>query len=145
MSRSGYVEEQEQWEMIRWRGAVASAKRGKRGQAFLRDLLRALDALPEARLIQDDLIRDGEVCAIGALGVQRGIDMTAMDPSDYEKVAETFGIAEALAREIEFENDERPIGAENDEQRFVRMRRWVIGNIASQPESEPQVTISTNV
>jgi len=34
MSRSGYVDngDIEQWDLIRWRGAVASAIRGKRGE-----------------------------------------------------------------------------------------------------------------
>ena len=31
MSRSGYEDGLEMWDLIRWRGAVASAIRGKRG------------------------------------------------------------------------------------------------------------------
>jgi hypothetical protein len=46
MSRSGYSDDHSEWDLIRWRGAVASAIRGKRGQAFLRELLVALDAMP---------------------------------------------------------------------------------------------------
>lgn len=45
MSRSGYSEELDQWDLIRWRGQVASAIRGKRGQAFLRAMLAALSLL----------------------------------------------------------------------------------------------------
>lgn len=58
MSRSGYSEDWdgENWTFIRWRGAVKSALRGKRGQAFLREALAALDAMPEKRLITHDLI-----------------------------------------------------------------------------------------
>ena len=55
MSRSGYHDGIDQWDLIRWRGAVASAIRGKRGQAFLREMLDALDALPEPKLIAHDL------------------------------------------------------------------------------------------
>lgn len=33
MSRSGYSEDLDMWDLIRWRGAVKSALRGKRGQA----------------------------------------------------------------------------------------------------------------
>lgn len=52
MSRSGYADWcDDNWAMIRWRGAVASAVRGKRGQAFLRELATTLDAMPEKRLI----------------------------------------------------------------------------------------------
>ena len=71
MSRSGYSDECDGWDLIRWRGAVASAIRGQRGQAFLREMLSALDAMPEKRLISEELERDGEVCAMGAVG-QRG-------------------------------------------------------------------------
>ena len=39
MSRSGYCDELEQSELAMWRGQVASAIRGKRGQAFLVELL----------------------------------------------------------------------------------------------------------
>lgn len=91
-----------------WRGMVASATRGKRGQQFFRDLLAALDAMPEKRLIAD-LLEDGptgEVCAIGALGKARGIDMTGMDPECPEQVAPAFNIAECLAQEVVYMNDE---------------------------------------
>lgn len=56
MSRSGYTEDCDGWDLIRWRGAVASAIRGKRGQAFLREALAALDAMPEKQLISHDLV-----------------------------------------------------------------------------------------
>ena len=55
MSRSGYVDEIENWALIRWRGQVASAIRGRRGQRLLRDLLVALDAMPEKELIVHEL------------------------------------------------------------------------------------------
>ncbi len=43
MSRSGYCDDgpsdqEEQWAMIRYAGQLASAKRGKRGQQFFREL-----------------------------------------------------------------------------------------------------------
>jgi len=61
MSRSGYTEDNDdQWALIRWRGAVKSAMRGKRGQAFLRELLAALDAMSVKRLIANDLVFDGD-------------------------------------------------------------------------------------
>lgn len=44
MSRSGYNDDCDGWALIRWRGAVNSAINGKRGQAFLRELVAALDA-----------------------------------------------------------------------------------------------------
>jgi len=49
MARHGLVSSSDDydsnnWDYICWRGAVASALRGKRGQSFLRDLLAAVDA-----------------------------------------------------------------------------------------------------
>lgn len=74
---------------------------------MLRELAAALDALPEKRLAPDSLVNgDGEYCALGALGRARGIDMEPIDPDDRQAVAEAFGIAEALAAEIMYLNDE---------------------------------------
>lgn len=129
MSRSGYNEDIDNWQLIRWRGMVASATRGKRGQKFYRDLLDALDALPEKQLIAEELEKDGQVCAIGSLGLIRGIDMSELDPEEPETVAAAFDIATCLAQEVVYENDE---GADREtpEQRFVRMRTWVEKQIA---------------
>lgn len=132
MSRSGYVDEMaDQWALIMWRGAVASAIRGRRGQKFLRELLAAFDALSEKRLIEGDLVREGDVCAIGAVGKLRGVPLESMDPDDCGAIAKAFGISEAMVREILFQNDDGV--RETPEQRFVRMRRWVISQIAPTP------------
>ena len=107
MSRAGYTDEGDQWGLICWRGAVKSAMCGKRGQAFLVELRDALDALPDKRLIEHDLQRpDGSCCALGAVGKARGIDMTNIDPESWGRISKEFDIAEAMVREIEYENDE---------------------------------------
>lgn len=110
MNRSGYTDDfcDDNWALIRWRGAVASAIRGKRGQAFLRELLAALDAMPEKRLGANALREDatGDYCALGALGAARGMDIESITPDDRSDVADAFGVAEALAAEIMYENDE---------------------------------------
>lgn len=55
MSRSGYSDDCDNtWQWIQWRGRVASAMRGKRGQAFLQEMLEAMAALPMRRLIAED-------------------------------------------------------------------------------------------
>lgn len=64
----------------------------------------------------------GEVCALGCLGKHRQIDMKDLDPYCYETLSGTFGVAEALIREVEYENDERYA---TDEQRYERMLKWV--------------------
>lgn len=126
MSRSGYSDDlDDNWQLIRWRGMVASAIRGKRGQRFLADLLAALDAMPEKRLIRDELEAHGEVCAIGALGMVKGVDMSAIDPEDPPQVAAAFDIAECLAQEVVYENDEGLWYDETPEKRWIRMRAWV--------------------
>lgn len=127
MSRHNYSDDLDHWDQVRWRGAVASATRGHRGQQLFRELLVALDALAEKRLIPEDLQRDGEVCALGAVGRARGIDLAPLDPEDPEAVAQAFDIAPCLAREITFMNDD--FYGETPERRWARMRAWVADQI----------------
>lgn len=125
MGRSGYSDDcDDQWASIRWRGAVNSAIKGKRGQAFLRELIAALDALPEKKLVASQLEADGQFCALGAVGKRRGMDLQNMDPEDMPSVADSFGIADAMAREIVFTNDEACYYNETPEGRWRRMRAW---------------------
>lgn len=127
MSRSGYSEDCDDTLMYgRWRGQVLSATRGIRGQAFFTDLLAALEEMPEKRLITDELQQeDGEVCALGALGVKRGIDLQDIDPEDSDCVAERFNIASQLAAEVVYENDEGGRRGETPEERWTRVHAWV--------------------
>ena len=113
MSRSGYSYEcDDQWAHIRWRGAVASALRGKRGQAFLREILAALDAMPEKRLIGSRFEADGDCCTLGAVCRARGVDASGLTPDDdyqsnvSDEIARVLGIPRSLAAEIMWENDE---------------------------------------
>lgn len=135
MSRSGYSEDyDDNWSLIKWRGVVASATRGKRGQAFFKDLLAALDAMPSKHLIANDLIREDStgfenVCAIGALGKARGVDMTPLDPEDPDTVAGVFDIATPLAKEVVWMNDEAGSYRETPEARWARIRAWVASQI----------------
>lgn len=141
MSRSGYVDDLDPLDLGRWRGRVASATRGKRGQDFFRALVAALDAMPEKRLIANELELDGEVCAIGALGRARGIDMSQLDPEESEDVADTFNIAECLAKEVVYMNDEYfdwkyVAGTRTEytpEERWQKMRDWVVKQITITP------------
>lgn len=130
MSRSGYTYSGDDWEIIKWRGMVASSIRGKRGQKLLRDLLAALDLMPEKLLIAEELEdEDGNHCALGVLGKSRGYDLTSIDPEDYSEVATTFDIAECLAQEIVYMNDEYGPHSETPEHRWTRMRSWVADKI----------------
>lgn len=138
MSRSGYSEDCDGWALIRWRGAVRAAIRGKRGQHALREILAALDAMPKKALAAESLITaSGEYCTLGALGVMRGLALDKLDPEDAKGVAAAFGIAPALVKEIVFENDEcGPAGycgrgVELPEGRWHRMRGWVTSHLIS--------------
>jgi len=130
MSRAGYCDDYDgdNWSHICWRGQVMSTIRGKNGQAFLRELLSALDAMPDKRLIAEDLQSpDGEVCALDSVGRARGIDLAALDPEDYNTLATTFGITHQLVREIENANDYQNYGS--PEARWQAMRDWVVQNL----------------
>lgn len=132
MSRSGYdmdCDPDYDWQWILPLGARARALNGKRGQAFLRELVAALDAMPEKCLIRDDLIQEGgSVCAIGSVGVQRGIDMSGLNSYDPYSVAAAFGISKTLVSEIEYEND-NALGDVTPEYRWRHVRDWAVGNI----------------
>ena len=130
MSRSGYADDIDQWDLIRWRGQVASAIRGKRGQAFLLEMWRAMQALPEHKLLSDELESeyDGAVCAIGSVGKARGVDMSKIDPEDYEAIAAAFGIPHQLAQEIMYLNDEA-LWRSTPEERFAKMKNWIESNL----------------
>lgn len=138
MSRSGYSDDYDgtEWDMIRWRGAVASAIRGARGQALLRELRDALDAMPEKRLIAEELQdQTGAVCTIGALGVARGVDLSKLHVEDYDSIAAEFGVARALIQETEYMNDEGGRRGQSPESRWCRMRAWVSAQIKPEPST----------
>lgn len=135
VSRSGYTDDCDGSELAMWRGVIASASRGKRGQKFFRDLLSALDAMPKQELIAGDLeTTDGEVCALGALGRRKGVDVESMDTYDWSGLSETFDIAPQLAQETMYENDDGgpiswPTKTESPAERWKRMRAWAVKNI----------------
>lgn len=128
MSRSGYSDDcYDDFAFVRWRGIVSNSIRGKRGQQFLRDLISALDEMPVKQLICNDLQKKdtGEVCAIGALGVKRGINMHNIDPEDYDVVATKFNIASPLAQEVVYMNDEH-YHYLTPAERWLKMRDWAM-------------------
>ena len=129
MSRSGYSDDYDcdidQWAMIRWRGAVKSALRGRRGQAFLLEAVAALDALPAPELARNNLVANGAFCTLGSVGLARSLDVSKVDPEDHELVAKTFAIPHSLACEIMYENDEGTWGLETPGSRWLRMRAWL--------------------
>ena len=130
MSRSGYCDDLDPLELGRWRAQVNSAIRGRRGQAFLRELAAAMDAMPEKILIADELVdRAGNCCTLGVVCKSREMDAGKIDYEDPQSVGEALGIAKQLAAEVEFMNDEASYKIETPAQRWVRMREWVQSQI----------------
>jgi hypothetical protein len=134
MSRSGYCDDFDPRDIGIWRAQVANAIRGKRGQALLKEMLQALDSMPNKRLIAGDLEKNGEFCALGAVGAKRGLDMSGIEPEDPGMVGRAFGVAHQLVAEIEWMNDEQYYPTR--EYRWQKMRDWVESQIRKPvPES----------
>lgn len=107
MSRSGYSDDCEN--IALYRNAVDRATYGKRGQAFLKELVATLEAMPEKRLVADVLVEDtGEVCALGAVCKARGFveEGKRYYGAEHEVLSQKLDIAPSLVAEIEYENDE---------------------------------------
>ena len=154
MSRHGLYE-MDDWSVEeilqhgRYRGRVASALRGKRGQAFLRNLIAALEAMPidKRELAADSFVAsDGCMCALSATLNHKGlpqpddIDFDDCDDIDtaIDHAAHYLNIAEVLAREVIWENDGFAIPNTQADQiawrtrtftnrhppQYVRRKRW---------------------
>lgn len=112
MSRSGYTDDNDDpLAHGRWRQAVKRSLQGKRGQALLRELVQALDAMPDKRLYPGSFATaEGEFCTLGVLGAKRGTKMDDLldfyGDCNTEDVGLRFGIAPAMAAEIMYLNDE---------------------------------------
>lgn len=127
MSRSGYSEDGDN--IVLYRRAVGNAMSGKRGQAFLREMRDALDAMPVKELARY-VFSDSELgcCAMGAVAVARGISNMVTDPGDMKLLGKVLGIAPCMAGEIAFTNDDDFSMIAEDEtpaERWKRMRKWV--------------------
>lgn len=148
MSRHGYSEDgdcDDNLQQGRWNARLKSATNGKRGQAFFRALVEALDAMPEKSLVANSLeTNEGAVCAFGALARHRKIDVKSLDigntefpdedweDCDWDKLAAAFDVAPTLAREVMYTNDEAWLGKDNESPSFARwaqVRAWAAKQI----------------
>ena len=130
MSRIIEAEDCEPWMAGQQAGALRSAVRGRRGQAFLRELVAALGALPAQELAAGALEdpETGCCCAFGAVARARawGREEIGLDPTDDDiwrpecRLAEAFDISETLAWQVIAENE--AFSECND--RTWRRRRW---------------------
>lgn len=147
-SRAGWAEEIEGVEQQRLanlqRGAVQSAIKGKRGQAFLTEMIAALDALPAKRLAKQTFEEDGEFCALGAVARSRGMqDITLLSIYSIRDVAAAFNASLALTAEIIDENDDMSPHKETREARWVRMRTWAARRIEAKQNASTQKDATT--
>ena len=131
MNRSGYSEDyDDELQLGRWRGVIASTLRGQRGQRFLRELVLALDRLPRARLVKNVLeTEEGEVCALGAVLRGRGMGPIGIDTEDWDQLGKELDIAPQLAQEVMYLNDEPSAVAITPEERWKYIRKWAVSNI----------------
>lgn len=139
MSRSGYTDDYGDDEngvgtLNLFRANVVRSLGSKRGQAFLREMADALDAMPDKQLIPSALVCEDGCCAMGAVALARKLDTSRVDAEEPDQVAKALGIAEIMAREIAYENDECggwswPSAGEMPSARWTRMRKWVAENL----------------
>jgi hypothetical protein len=132
MSRHGYSDNYDGTSNV-WRGVIASATRGKRGQTFFRALVAALDAMPEKRLIRSELEdREGAVCALGCLAKAKGAALDPDDTYEWDKLGKVFDIAPQLAQETMYINDEWGRHC-SPEERWQKVRAWAAGELRGTP------------
>src|SRR5262245_59672680 len=107
MSRINYADEEDhpgQFEL--WQANCLRSIKGRKGQAALRELEQALLALPEKRLIADELENaDGQVCAIGALVKHKNHTPKADPEYEMEAVGVEMGMPEMVAWKVVCLND----------------------------------------
>lgn len=145
MGRSGYSDDCDDfYPVVLYRQAVQRATTGYRGQYLLRRLRDALDAMPAKRLIAGDIRNAaGEVCALGALdpNAPKYDEDDDWGDGNARKLADHFNVAQALAAEIVYMNDEYMdwrCRDETPEQRWTRMRAWVESQILPPSDGEAQ-------
>lgn len=129
--------------------ALENCIKGKKGQKYLREMERALLAMPVKRLIQSAFCEKGEVCAVGSVAVQHLVDAGKSredalkeleaeylkwieDDDDeqseaYEFTRDYVDAANTLAWQIVYQNDYRDHNSPED--RYARVLQWVQSRI----------------
>lgn len=127
--------------------ATENAINGKKGQTLIKELEASLLALPEKKLIRSQFCKEGQVCALGALAVDREIKKGKTreqavfelerdseewhdeeDNQGVEYATGTIGLRRTLAQTIIWENDERN-WHNTPEERYTRVLAWVQSKI----------------
>jgi len=74
------------------RQAVENALAGRRGQALLREAEAALLAMPDKRLIAHDIVREGQVCFVGAIAAHRLRQQGLSEDAVLRRLEERVGV-----------------------------------------------------
>jgi len=99
----------------------------KRGQAFLRELILALNALPEKILIYGDFENSDGYCVMGACLKYRNLNVREIDDSN-EGLGSIFNIhTEFIEKVIDVNDSPRII--ETQTKRWHRVRDWAVSNL----------------
>jgi hypothetical protein len=120
MSRSGFHEIYDYdrdaiLSMGRTKGQILSASRGKRGQAFFRKALAALDKMEDKRLAGGTfgVAQGGCMCLLTSLATETGRASVLTPGRDLEyddticdDMADAFNVAPILLRDLVWDNDE---------------------------------------
>jgi len=90
-----------------------------------------MDAMPCKELIAEELINsEGKCCAIGVVCKSRNLDVSEVDYEDAESVGNVVGIAQSMAAEIEYINDDDfAWSEETPSERWNRVRKWIADNM----------------
>lgn len=109
-----------------WQANCERSMRGKRGQEELRELRESLLALPDKRLILGALEdEEGGVCAIGAYGKRKGLDLSKFEvDSDTDEVGIAGGMPPLVAWKVVEMND-LLLDHLTAEKRYEQMLSWV--------------------
>lgn len=145
MSRTSYSDDEYfPGQFALWRANVNRSLAGARGQAALRDLEAALLALPEKRLIADDVAKGGEVCAVGALVAHRKVSLgqaredvlkelggeprdEEWEDGDEEGETEAIGVEAGIPRLVAWrlvELNDMDLECASPEQRYEKVLAW---------------------
>lgn len=112
-----------------WQANCRRSLNGRAGQEALRDLESALLAMPEKRLIVDDLAVDGEVCAVGALMRARGVPQGRLEEISGDDDTDVLAAKEARVPRLVgwklVELNDYELEHVTPEQRYERVLDWV--------------------
>jgi hypothetical protein len=111
-------------EYLAWQLEVAEAILSPAGQAFMQELVKALDAIPRKELIAGRLADNrGGCCALGTVCRSRGLDVSQVDHDNLEDISRFLDIPCQIVDEVVYLNDAAYPG-EAPTDRWARMRFW---------------------